>query len=636
MANFYEDNEDLKFYVEKYIDWDKLVDLVELHFKATDAPQDVHEAVDLYRDILQLAGEFVANEVAPRARAMDAGHAEVVDGKVVVTKEFEEVFDQLKEMGIYGMTVPRELGGMNLPLLIYFLVAELMGRGDAGATTHLGFHAGIAASLVEYSIREGSATFDDEGRIQSTRWDNYLSQILSGDAWGSMDLTEPDAGSDLAALRCRARQDENGVWRLTGNKIFITSGHGKFHLVLAKTSDEVSLDALSMFVVPSEIERDGEIIKNVEVDRVEDKIGHHSSVTASVQFDESEGELIGKAGEGFQLMLMLMNNARIGVGFESLGLGEAAYRMAREYAAERPSMGKTIDRHEMIADYLDEMEVTLLGVRALAVEGAISEETHTRIADFDIAGVAPVPGQDLGKVAQRAKRRARLLTPLLKYAAAEAAVHLCRLNMQIHGGNGYSSEFGAERLLRDSLVLPIYEGTSQIQALMALKDHLGFAIKRPQQFVQRLARAKYNAVRVRDNLERRYWGMRSLALSAQQHILLQIAKEKLTTARAEPLPKFLNTFLKNWDPKRDFSFGLLHAEHLIKILADVEIAHLLLEQAKKFPERREIAERWLERAEPRVRYNWDLITTTGDRIVELVRRADAEVEAEESAAAAPH
>ena len=475
---------------------------------------------------------------------------------------------------------------------------------------------------------------DDAGVVQSTRFDNEIREILAGRAWGSMDLTESGAGSDLAAIKSRATRDGDGNWRVTGNKIFITSGHGKYHLTLAKTADLDSLEALSLFLVPLTLEHGGDTLKNGWVDRVEEKIGHHGSATVSVQFEDSEAQLIGAPGDGFRLMLQLMNNARLGVGFEGIGLSEAATRMARAYAAERKSMGKTIDRHEMIADYLDEMDTTVKGLRALAVEGAIAEETATRLEHlqkFDRRGGSG-SSSDLGKRISQLKRRARLITPLIKYAGAEQAVRIARLNMQIHGGYGYVRDYDAERLLRDSLVLPIYEGTSQIQALMALKDHLGAAIEAPQRFLQKLAAAKIGAVSSRDRLERTYGSMRSLAYSALQHILLRIARDKWSSTLGAPLPKFLEHFLRNWDPKRDFSFGLLHAEHLAQILADVEIAGVLLSQSKRFPERRLLAERWIERAEPRVHYNWDLVAHTGNRVLVDLHHADDLRDAQATAA----
>ncbi|MBI5511802.1 MAG: acyl-CoA dehydrogenase family protein [Deltaproteobacteria bacterium] len=620
MANFYSDNDDLKFYVDHYIDWPELVDLTELHFNAKDAPKDWKEAVGGYRDVLELVGQFVADEVAPRARALDAEGMHLgKDGAVQGGPAHETIFAALKEMGVYGLCVPRELGGMNFPTMVYFLVNELFARGDVSTMTHFAFHTGTAAILTHYSLHEGSAKLNEVGAPISTRFDAAIQEIMAGNAWGSMDLTEPGAGSDLAQIRTRARLDANGVWRVTGNKIFITSGHGKYHLVLAKTEDQESLEALSLFVVPTAA-AGADRLKGY-VDRVEEKIGHHGSATCSVQFEDAEAMLIGAPGEGFKLMLLLMNNARIGVGFEGIGLSEAAVRMARDYAASRRTMGKTIDSHELIADYLDEMETTVQGLRALAVEGAIAEEMGTRLEYLHKQGGADKNGADTVRRIRRLKRRARLVTPLIKFASAEFAVWIARMNMQIHGGYGYVRDYDAERLLRDALVLPIYEGTSQIQALMALKDHLGAAVKSPQRFLQKLAAAKLEAVSSRDKLERTYWTMRSQCYSALQHILLRTARDKWSTAISAPLPRFLDSFLKEWDPRRDFSYGLLHAEHLARMLADVEIAGALLAQARRFGERREIALRFMERAEPRVHYNWDLVVHTGERVLGKVRRA---------------
>ena len=608
MANFYQDNEDLKFYVEHYIDWQRIVELVELHYKAEDAPKTWQDAVATYQEVINLFGEFVANEVAPRAAAIDREEIHVANGKVTMGQNHQDIFDLLREMGVYGMSVPRELGGMNLPVLVYFMAAEVFARADVSSMTHFSFHAGIATALVQYSIAEKSATIDAEGRVRRTRFDDAIQEILAGKAWGSMDLTEPEAGSDLAALRTRATRVEDGTWRITGNKIFITSGHGKYHLVLAKTEDREALDALSLFLVPLEYPRSF-------VDSVEEKLGHHGSATCSVQFDNAKAELIGKPGEGFKHMLLMMNGARLGVGFEGVGLCEAAYRQALAYAEERQTFGKPIAQHERIADMLEDMDITIKGLRALTMEGGISEEQSSCLQHLLDAGVYKNgTTEETKRELRRYRSEARRLTPLIKYAASEAAVRLTRMNMQIHGGNGYMKDYAAERLMRDALVLPVYEGTSQIQALMVFRDHMLKVVKAPQKFMQRLAQAKLNAVRSRDPLERAYFALRSLAYSAEQHILLHIAKKKWSSAAAGPLPSFLTRFLKDWDPKKDFSFGLLHAENLMQILIDVETVRVLLKQAQKFPERREVLERFLERAEPRVRYHWDLICHTGERL----------------------
>ena len=297
------------------------------------------------------------------------------------------------------------------------------------------------------------------------------------------------------------------------------------------------------------------------------------------------------------------------------------------------SMVLPIDRHEIIADYLDEMESWIEGLRAMAFEGAFHEEMATRLEYMQHIPSLKGDVHEVRKRIQKHRWKARQITPLLKYAAAERAVWMSRMNMQIHGGNGYMKDYPAERILRDSLVLPIYEGTSQIQALMALKDNLLGAIRKPQRFLSNMARHKLGAIRAESELMRRYHALANHAHSAMQHILLKIAKDKWSVAMAGPLPRFVDTFLKEWDPKRDFSFGLLHAERLTQILVDVNIARLLVKQAERFPERRPSAERWLERAEPRVRYNLDQILHTGDRMVARVKAMDRQAAAEEAEAA---
>ena len=625
MSNYFEETDDIQFYFNEGIDWKSLIDDIEGDYTGVDAPTDWQEALGNYRDIMHLVGQFSAEEVEPRAPIMDKKGTHMEDGVVKASPEHEEIFAMLKEMDFYGICVPRELGGMGCPGLVYLFICELVGRADVSTLTHFGFHVATTITLITYAIEEGSAEFDEKGRLVKTRFDDVIKDIMSGNAWGSMDLTEPDAGSDLARLRTKAVLDENNTWRITGNKIFITSGHGQYHLVLAKTKNEESLSALSLFLVPLSIERDGETIKNAWVDRVEEKIGHHGSPTCSVMFENSEGELIGNVGDGFKLMLKLMNHARLGVGFESIGVCEAAYRAAKAYAAERVSMGCTIDQHPLIADMLDEMDVTIRGIRALAVKAAIAEEktlaheVRRRTLEKD-APTELHAHQELKKL----KTEVRLITPMLKYIASEEAVRFSRMSMQIHGGNGYTTDYAPERYLRDALVLPVYEGTSQIQALMCLKDNLGAITKNPQAFLKRVAASKFNAMRATDPLERGFHKLQSMAYAAQQHIIWKVAKEKWSDAMTGPWDNAFNRFTKNWDPKKDFAYGQLHAENLIRILTDTAIAEALVEQAQRFPERRSLAHRWLERAEPRVRYRLDLIHSTGDRLLNELQTQQAE------------
>ena len=640
MANFFRDNEDLQYYFDKGVDWDSLVRITEHEF--ADAELDgfstTAEAVSFYREIIEMFGELVATEIKPYEKEIDERGVELVDGEVVFPERLAGIFEKIKELDLHGLPVPRELGGMNAPMLLYFMNSELMARADVSTMAHHGFHAGIAMATLVFSALEGSSDVDPAtGRINETRWRQAITEIVNGEAWGCMDITEPDAGSDMAALRTVGEQDDEGNWYVTGEKIFITSGHGKYHFVIARTEETDpndpmgGLGGLSMFFVKA-YEEDAEGNRNriVQISRVEEKLGHHGSPTCGLVFDRAPAELVGKRGEGFKYMLTLMNNARVGVGFECLGLSESAYRTARAYAAERASMGKTIDRHEMIADYLETMKTEIQGVRAMAVSASYHEEMAQKLAislrygDFD-----DVTRAGTERLLKSHQRKARRITPLLKYFGAEKAVEHARTALQIHGGNGYIREYLPEKLVRDALVMPIYEGTSQIQALMAMKDTLGGIIKNPQAFVRRMAQARWRALSSREPLERRVAQLQSISYGAQQHLVLRTAGDKVKALRGKPISDWSSELTKNWDPKRDFAFAMLHAERLIRLLCDVLIAELLLEQARRHPERAEVLERHLERAEPRARYLHDQITTTGQRLLERLSLAEATHQAAE-------
>ena len=635
MANFYRDNDDIRFYMDQGLNWGPLVELTEYGFADPDGFENSEEAVEFYRDILDMVGDFVAQQIAPSAAAVDRAGVTLQDGVVTVAPETEEIFEQIKDLDLHGMCVPRDLDGMNCPMLLYMMTIEMFSRADVSLVGHHGFHGGIAMTLLLYSVMEGSTEVDVEAKkIVSTRFADAIAEIVAGDAWGCMDITEPDAGSDMAALRAVGEQDKQGNWFVSGEKTFITSGHGKYHLVIARTEKNknpedpmAGLGGLSMFLVPAYKEdEDGKRVRLATVERVEEKLGLHGSVTASISFDRSPAHLIGKRGEGFKYMLTLMNNARVAVGFECIGLMESAFRLARDYAEERPSMGKPISRHEMIADYLDEMRTDIQALRALGMYCAWQEEMAQKELLRDIF----LPPADKAEAARRKKKvnvykwNSRRTTPLLKYLAAEKSVEVARRGIQIHGGNGYITEFGAEKHLRDALVMPIYEGTSQIQALMAMKDTLGRVMGNPQEFIKRLAVTRWRTVSAHDPLERRVAKIQQMSLAVQQHLIAKTATDKFKSLQGRPISEWPKAFFKDWNPKRDFSYAMLHAERLTRLLADEAICEVLLEQSRQHPQRTELLERYLERAEVRCRSLYDQITTTGSRLLKSLAQEPGE------------
>jgi alkylation response protein AidB-like acyl-CoA dehydrogenase len=637
MANYYLDNEDLQFYVKQGIDWDPIVEITEYGYRAADGHADAAEGKQFYEEVAEMLGQFVAEEIAPHVAEIDAEGVRLKDGEAHLPAKLQAIFEQIRELDLHAMCLPRELGGMNAPMLLYYVNSEVMARADVSTMAHFGFHGGIAMAMLMFSILEGSTEFDNEKyQITKTRFADYIEEIVAGRAWGCMDITEPGAGSDMGALRARGEVDEEGNWTVSGEKIFITSGHGKYHFVIARTEkvenpdDPMSgLRGLSMFLVPTYTEdADGNRQRIAPIERVEEKLGHHGSVTATVNFDRTPAHLIGQRGEGFKHMLTLMNNARIGVGFECLGLCEAAYRKARDYAADRPSMGKSIDQHEMIADYLDEMASDIQGIRALAMHAAYHEELSTKIG-LVLKFMPPAyeaRRSELERQLKISRAAGRRVTPLLKYLASEKAVEMGRRCIQIHGGNGYIVEYGAEKLLRDAVVMPIYEGTSQIQSLMAMKDTLGGIMKNPQGFVKRLAQCRVKAYSGRDSLARRVARIQQISTGVQQYLLTRTASDKVRSLSGKPVTEWSDSFLKNWDPKKDFACAMLHAERLTLLLADEAICEILLDQAVAHPERAEVLERYLERAEPRCVYLREVITTTGNRLLGKLKGGVADAE----------
>ena len=289
MANFYTDNEDLQFYVEKAINWDEIARLTEVNYSL---PKVLNRLMRL-RSFTSRSWRWLGTSLLmklPVAHHMDANPLKLVDGEVEGSKEYDAIFENLAEMGLHGLCLPREFGGMNAPLMVYMLNAELFARADVSLMTH-SFHGGIALALLLLGYG-GSTEFDfDTMTLAKSRFKEVIEEVCEGKAWGSMDITEPNAGSDMAALRCKGECDSDGQWTVTGEKCFITSGHGKYHLVIARTEPDEGategLKGLSFFLVPGYEDTPEGRKRFVRVETLEEKIGHKNSATCTVVFDQS-------------------------------------------------------------------------------------------------------------------------------------------------------------------------------------------------------------------------------------------------------------------------------------------------------------------------------------------------------------
>jgi len=446
--NFFTDNFDLQFHLER-IDLEEIVDTLESGYRNNArypaAPRNYADAKDNYQRLLQLLGEICATEVAPRAAEADEEGVRLEEGRVVYAAPIRKALQTLSQAGLMGAMLPWEVGGLNLPGTVLQMMVEIVSRADAALMTVFGLQE-ISATIAEYGSEDMKADF--------------LPRFAQGEVTGAMVLTEPDAGSDLGSIQTRATFDEEtGWWTLNGVKRFITNGCAGVHLVLAR-SEEGSDDArgLSLFLV--------EVDDTVRIRRTENKMGLHASPTCEVQYCDTPAQLIGKRRFGLiRYAMSLMNGARLAVAAQALGIAEAAYREARQYARKRAQFGHTIDQFPAVYRMLLSMRGEIEATRALIYETARWVDLK-RAAERQLdEAEEPTTGQR-----QRVRQLDRLtgvLTPLVKYTATEMGNRVVYQAMQVHGGTGYMREFNVERHYRDMRVTSIYEGTSQLQVVAA-------------------------------------------------------------------------------------------------------------------------------------------------------------------------
>ncbi len=449
MANLYNDNRDLKFHLSHPM-MQKLVMLKERNFTDKEdfdyAPLDFEDAMDSYERVLEVVGEISGDIIAPNAESIDAEGPRVEDGRVIYAKGTQENLDALIKAGLLGITLPRRFGGLNFPIVPYIMAADIVSRADAGFVNIWGLQD-CAETLNEFASEE-----------QKERW---LTRVVQGETM-AMDLTEPDAGSDLQAVQLKATWSEKkGTWLLNGVKRFITNGDGDIALVLAR-SEEGTRDGrgLSMYVYDK---RNG----GVTVRRIEHKMGIIGSPTCELVFKDAPGELIGNRKMGLiKYVMALMNGARLGIAAQSVGISEAAYREALQYAKERAQFGKTIIQFPAVYEMLSVMKAKLDASRTLLYETARFVDLYKTYQHISEERKLTNEERDEMKEYQRL---ADIFTPLAKGITSEYCNQNAYDAIQIHGGSGFMKDYAVERIYRDARITSIYEGTTQLQVVAAIR-----------------------------------------------------------------------------------------------------------------------------------------------------------------------
>lgn len=449
MSNFYNDNPDLKHHLSHPL-MRKIVEMKERNFSDAEkfdyAPLDYEDAMDSYEKVLEIAGEISGEIVAQNAEDVDYEGPHVVDGHVVYAKGTQKNLDALVKAGLMGISLPRRYNGLNFSLVPYIMAADMVSRADAGFVNIWGLQD-CAETIYEFA---------DEDQRQ-----RFLPRVCAGETM-AMDLTEPDAGSDLQAVMLKATYNEaDGTWRLNGVKRFITNGDGHIALVLAR-SEEGSHDGrgLSMFIYDR---NDG----GVTVRRIENKMGIKGSPTCELVFKNAKAELCGARRMGLiKYVMALMNGARLGIAAQSVGVSEAAYREALSYAHDRKQFGKPIIEFPAVFEMISLMKAKLDASRSLLYE-------TTRFVDVykiyeDIArerSLTPEERQEMKKY----QRLADAFTPMAKGLGSEFCNQNAYDAVQVHGGSGFMKDYACERIYRDARITSIYEGTTQLQVVAAIR-----------------------------------------------------------------------------------------------------------------------------------------------------------------------
>jgi len=452
MTNFFTDNDDICF-LFRHMDLPTAATLMEEGFVFSGqfdfAPVDSTDAVDNYERILTALGELAGETIAPTAEHTDqVGNTLNADGSVTYAPGIALALKRLAQADLMGFTLPYRFGGLNCPNLVYAISNEIVSRADASLMNIYGLQ-GIAETI---------NAFADEQIKQ-----DYLPPMARGEWTGAMVLTEPDAGSDLQSVKTIAYQNTEGNWFVRGVKRFITNGCGEVLLVLARTEMDITDGrGLSLLLV--------ERGPRVKIRRLENKLGIHGSPTCEIFFDDAPAKLIGERQRGLITYVMsLMNGARIGIAAQGIGIGEAAYRVARDYAHSRKQFDSAIENFPAVRNLLVDMSLDLQAARALTYYAAFCVDLeYGALRRLEFGQPDEQEKKQLRQNGRKYGRCNKLLTPMAKYYASEMSMRVSNSSMAVLGGSGYMKDYPVERYLRDSRITTIYEGTSQLQVVAAV------------------------------------------------------------------------------------------------------------------------------------------------------------------------
>lgn len=561
MENFYRDNKDLKFHLDHPL-MEKIVALKENNYeeyaKYDFAPMDFEDAMDNYDKIMEIIGEIAGEVIEPNAESVDQEGPQLLDNEVKYARGTRENHETLAKAGLIGMSLPRQYGGLNFPIVPYVMAAEIVSRADAGFANIWGLQD-CAETIHEF----GSEEIKQE----------FLPRFNKG-ATAAMVLTEPDAGSDLQAVQLKSEVNasydpQKDVYYLNGVKRFITNGDADIALVLAR-SEAGTTDGrgLSLFVY----DRKDAAVK---IRRIENKLGIKGSPTCEMVFTNAPAKLVGDRKLGLiKYVMALMNSARLGIGAQSVGIAEAAYREALKYANERVQFGKAIIQFPAVYEMLTSMKVRTQAIRTLLYETARYVDIYKNYGF--VAEMRQLEKEERQEM-KRYQRLADIFTPLLKLISSEYCNQIAYDSLQIHGGAGFMKDFPIERIYRDARITTIYEGTSQLQVVAAIRGvTAGGFLNRIREFEEEKVKPEL------DYLKKYLVGM---------------------TEEYERVTKWVLE-------KEDNEFTDFHARRLVEMAGNIIMGYLLLVDSVKEEEFEQSAEIFIKRGKSENNQKADYITSS--------------------------
>ena len=528
MANFYTDTPDLKLHLQHPL-MKKIVELKERGYADAEkfdyAPVNFEDAMDNYNRVLEIVGDLCGTTIADNAQDVDLEGPKVENGRVTYASGTQVNLDACRKAGLMGMAMPRRFGGLNFPITPYIMAADIVSRADTGFENLWGLQD-CAETLYEFGSDDQRARF--------------IPRVCEGETM-SMDLTEPDAGSDLQSVMLKATEQPDGTWRLNGVKRFITNGDADIHLVLARSEDGTKDGrGLSMFIYDK---RDG----GVNVRRIENKLGIKGSPTCELVYKNAKAELCGSRRLGLiKYVMALMNGARLGIAAQSVGVSELAYREADAYARDRKQFGKAIIEFPAVREILANMKAKLDATRCLLYETSRYVDLYK--AYEDIARERTLTPEER-KEMKLYNKLADACTPLAKGLSSEYCNQNAYDCIQIHGGSGFMKDYACERLYRDARITSIYEGTTQLQVVAAIRHvFTGTYLQLMEQ---------YAAMEVSEELQ-----PQKQALDA----MIETYKEVVAYVHE----------------KNDAAYTDFMARHLVEIAGDIVMGYLLITDATRY------------------------------------------------------